>query len=206
MFSPRTSVTAVLAIAAVSLTAACAAEPETTDENVGQTAQAYTTGVSEICATAHSGSNSGTNNSVTIGYYGTDLYECELPNGIGTGKTACCTPTSTRRIPDKIAITFSYSGFVVYYTNSSANTDGLRVSSMSAKGTDSVSSGWSVSAGTFTNILDNKNVSCEGCTLGTFCNSCWIDRDDHKKCTGLQISRSGFQQAGDNAVYCIDDL
>lgn len=203
----RSTAKALVALVATLSMTACVASSEPTDADgedlTGEAVQADSTGVHQVCLTAHSHDNSGTGNSITIGYYenvvlGT-LSTCVLPNGVGTGATACCTPTSVTSTPQKIVATLSYMGFVAYYTNTSSDGDGLRITNMSASVT--TTSTQTMSAGTYTDILFPDKIACEGCAAGTFCNSCWLDGDGHDNRTGMQISIDGYDQIGSNAVY-----
>lgn len=191
----------LVAAAALSLSA-CAFE--STDDGAvdheetaeAQEAMNYGFTPSSVCVTANESTNSGTSNSIEVGFFNVDhdYFECTIASGVGTGASACCTP-SKRSVPS--GAFDSTWGFRVGYTGS-ANTDGLRVTAVKAS-----NSANSYSIGTFTSI--EYTADCEGCTLGTYCNSCWIDSDDHGKCTNMLISAGLFEgPPGSNWVSCLN--
>jgi hypothetical protein len=204
MKTPRISTKLILALAlACAPAVACVAPsegdlPDATDaaageEQTGEVEEALNTEPTSICVTAHSATNSGTGNSLKIGYYSAvgGYYACTLSGGVGTGQSACCTPSQESH--DPLLVVY---GFSVGYSGSS-NTDGLRVTNIKAL----FANGDSMSAGTFTGTY-YPSAGCEGCTLGTFCNSCWIDADDHGKCKSAFIVGRWIQGYGDNAFMC----
>lgn len=201
-------VPALVASLTLSFASGCVAAPDSADDagddvvsdaaegEVAEAAQAATLDDPDyICVTAHESTNSGTGNSIDVGYiYMGSLFQCTIPGGVGTGASACCAPTSKTGSFSKAGVTML--GFTVGYTSSSADTDGLRVTEMSAKQGSST-----YSAGSFTSLAVSSSV-CEGCKVGTFCNSCWIDSDAHGKCSELVISGTTPYVPGSNWVYC----
>ncbi|HMV69715.1 MAG TPA: hypothetical protein PKA64_22930, partial [Myxococcota bacterium] len=143
--------------------------------------------------TAHSSSNSGTTDSITLVLRNSEAsYACTISGGVATGASAECVPSKSSSSTDYGDV------FYVKYTDKSSaagSDDGLRMTSFAVK-----YDGTWYTTQTFDIALSTK-IDCEGCFLASDCNSCWLDGDDHNKC--LEI-KSDAMLEGDGTVQCID--
>jgi hypothetical protein len=148
---------------------------------------------SELRVTAHTTSNSGTTNDITLVYRNNSAtYSCTITEVISDGETVACTPTQSSTTTNA-----DYDLFYVKYTdkaNSFNYSDGLRVTTLY------VSYQNAPTAYTIEWFNEASGLNCEGCDIfGDGCNSCWIDGDGQGDCLEM---RSPMQ--ADTNTQCID--
>jgi hypothetical protein len=144
--------------------------------------------------TAHSTSNSGTTDDITLAYRNKSAtYSCTITDTIADGATVSCTPTQSSSTTNQ-----DNDLFYVKYANQSNSfnyDDGLRITSVNAS-----FSGASTSYSLEEFEDPGAGLNCEGCDVwGENCNSCWIDGDGQGDCLEM---RSPMQANAES--NCID--
>jgi hypothetical protein len=137
-----------------------------------------------LCVTADSSKNSGTTHDIDFGWeYGSGSpgrWGCTIYGGVKTGDRQCCTVTQKNTY---------VSGSDAWFYIRMTGTDGLFFTKLTVETADD---SWGL--GTWDHTLPKGD--CDGCVLGQDCNECWVDADDHEKCT------TWISDFRDGTIFC----
>lgn len=156
---------------------------------------------STLWVKANSTAESGTTYDVELIYYNNGgKYSCVISGYFGlesvaAGSTQGCDAVKYSDSDEADGTDYLLVGFTE--AQQSYANDGLLVTSVSVTIAGNLHE---VDTFNDTSAIDSQKLECTGCDLGKKnCNSCWIDADDHNRCTQFKVDMSG----GSPSAWCI---